>query len=119
MRVTLPAGCNLLAPIKDGSNYALHICPLMFSRATTVDLDLLRAAAIQAYESLSGLKASNKFGIELRCVLEGKIMSFYPVRVIPFDDSAQLLQRIIPPKNQNQSNTIDSYFSLPSPKPTL
>ncbi len=113
-RVTfkLPPDCDFLARLECGSKYIIHISPLMFSRAATIDLDLLKATICDAYQRFVGCnEAPKQFGMELQCALDhDKHLVLYPVRLVPFDDSAQLLSRIIRPKHPVQANTIDRYI---------
>ncbi len=112
----LSADCKLLARLECGSKYIVHISPVMFSRAATIDLDMLKATICDAYQRFVGCnEAPKQFGIELECAAidDDKRPVFYPVRLVPFDDSAQLLSRIIPPKHPVQSiATLNPAFVL-------
>jgi hypothetical protein len=58
--------------------FDFHVCPLMASIVRTLDVEQIREAVTRAYEYLSGRRAPNKFGIELKCVSKEKL-EFVPV----------------------------------------
>jgi hypothetical protein len=117
--ITLSIECKILVSVETGAKYLLHICPLMFSRAPTVDLEHVRAAAIQAYLSLSGgseynSRVPSEFGIELQCVT-AEDMTFRATTRVPFDGNAQMLTKTQRPKKRRvQSNTMLKYLAYPA-----
>ncbi len=109
--IVLPQECSTLVRLEVGARYLLYICPLMFSRAPTVDIDQTRAAAIRAYCCLSGKEdAPAQFGLELQCTFT-KDATFSLIGIIKFDDNAQMLVKVPRPKKSAQSNTMWRYLS--------
>jgi hypothetical protein len=108
--ITLPQECSTLVRLELGAHYLLYVCPLMFSRAPTVDIEQTRAAAICAYCCLSGEEdAPTQFGLKLQCT-STKDTTFSPVTIVKFDENAQMLSKVPRPKKSVQSNTMWQYL---------
>jgi hypothetical protein len=108
--ITLPQECNILVRLELRVHYLLYVCPLMFSRAPTVDVEQTRSVAIRAYCCLSGKEeAPAQFGLKLQCT-STKDTTFSSVAIVNFDGNAQMLTKVPRPKKSLQSNTMWRYL---------